>query len=62
MGISVTEDDDFLDKTEAAALFKISERTLDRLPGLPRIRISERRIVYRRSALLDYINSRSEAA
>lgn len=52
--------DELLDRKEAAAFCKISDRTLDRQTGLPRIKLTERRIVYRRSDLENWISARVE--
>jgi hypothetical protein len=54
--------DEFLDRKQAAALLKISERTLDRQSDIPRIRITARRILYRRSDLLAWVDARDQAA
>lgn len=58
----MSESIDLLDRKSAAALLKISDRTLDRLPDLPRVRLSARRVVYRRADLERYIEKRLEAA
>jgi predicted DNA-binding transcriptional regulator AlpA len=55
-------DTELLDRKEAAAYCKISERTLDRQPDLRRIKLTARRILYRRSDLIEWINARAEAA
>lgn len=53
---------ELLDRREASAFLKISDRTLDRLSDLPRIKIGGRRVVFRRSDLLAYVDRRIEAA
>ena len=53
--------DDLLDRKEAAALLRISARTLERLTGIPAIKVSDRRVVYRKGDLLDWIASRRAA-
>ena len=47
--------DELLDKKAAAAFCKISERTLDRQTDLPRVKLTERRILYRASDLTAWI-------
>ncbi len=51
---------ELLDRHRAAALLGISDRTLDRIEDLPRIRLSARRVAYRRSDLEKYIERRVE--
>lgn len=50
-----TSPDVLLSRKEAAAFCKISERTLDRQTDLPRVNLTERRIMYRQSDLLTWI-------
>ncbi len=47
--------DALLSRKEAAVFCKISERTLDRQTDLPRVNLTERRIMYRQSDLLAWI-------
>jgi predicted DNA-binding transcriptional regulator AlpA len=47
--------DALLDRKEAAAFCKISERTLDRQINVPRVKLTARRIMYRQSDLLSWI-------
>ena len=54
--------DDLLDRKEAAGLCKISERTLDRQKDITRIKLTARRIVFRRSDLLAWIESKAQPA
>lgn len=51
---------ELLDRNAAANLLGISNRTLDRLSDLPRVRLTERRIVYRRADIVKYIEQRVE--
>lgn len=55
-----------LTKREAAAIARISERTMDRLcgdgRGPPRIKLSERRIGFDREALIAWLRARSSDA
>ena len=51
--------DDLLDRKEAARLCKISERTLDRQKDIRRIKLTARRIVFRRSDLVTWIESKA---
>jgi predicted DNA-binding transcriptional regulator AlpA len=52
--------DELLDRKEAAALCKISERTLDRQADLPRVKLTARRVVFRKSDLLAWIESKAD--
>lgn len=54
--------EELLDKKESAKFCKISTRTLDRQADLPRIKLTARRIVFRKSDLLAWVNSRANAA
>ncbi len=47
--------DELLDKKQTAKILRISERTLDRLTDLPRVKLTERRILYRASDLTAWI-------
>ncbi|HQT62588.1 MULTISPECIES: AlpA family transcriptional regulator [unclassified Acidiphilium] len=51
---------DLLDRKQAAAFLKISDRTLDRIADLPRVRIGLRRVLYRRADLAAYVTRRIE--
>ena len=51
---------DLLDRKSAAAFLQISERSLDRIPNLPRVRVGQRRILFRKSDLAEYVASRIE--
>lgn len=51
---------ELLDRNAAAKLLGISNRTLDRMFDLPRVRLTERRIVYRRADIVRYIEQRIE--
>jgi len=53
--------DELLDRKEAAAFCKISERTLDRQPDLPRVKLTARRVVFRKSDLAAWIESKAAA-
>lgn len=55
-------DEDLLARKETAALLRISTRTLDRLETLPRIKLTARRILFRRSDIRNWVNSRATAA
>lgn len=50
---------ELLNRNEAAVFLKISTRTLDRQSDLPRVKLTERRIVYRKTDLLNWIQSRA---
>ena len=54
--------EELLDRREAAVFCKISERTLDRQPDIPRIKLTARRIVFRRSDLLAWIEAKAQIA
>lgn len=56
----MTHNDELLDRKQAAIFLKVSDRTLDRISDLPRIRIGERRICFRRSDLTAYLDRRTE--
>ncbi len=51
---------ELLDRHRAAALLGISDRTLDRIEDLPRVRLSARRVAYRRADLERYVEQRLE--
>lgn len=51
--------DELLDRKEAASLLKISDRTLDRQTDLPRVKLTARRVLYRRSDLMAWIESKT---
>jgi predicted DNA-binding transcriptional regulator AlpA len=51
--------DELLDRKEAASLLKISDRTLDRQTDLPRVKLTARRIVYRKSDLMAWIEAKA---
>lgn len=51
--------EELLDRKGAAAFCKISERTLDRQTDLPRVKLTARRIVFRKSDLLTWIEART---
>lgn len=51
--------EELLDRKEAASFCKISERTLDRQTDLPRVKLTARRIVFRKSDLLAWIEART---
>ncbi len=51
--------DDLLTRKETAALCKISDRTLDRQNDLPRVQLTARRIMYRRSDVLAWIATKT---
>lgn len=53
-----TTTDTLLDRKEAAVFCKISERTLDRQPDLPRVKLTARRIMYRQSDLQSWVASK----
>lgn len=59
-------DDELLDQREAEQITKLSIRTLQRLAeigeGPPRIRLTQRRIAYRRKDLMRWIESRAAAS
>lgn len=55
----MTATDELLDRKEAAAFCKISERTLDRQADLPRVKLTARRIVFRRSDLIAWIEAKA---
>ncbi len=52
---------ELLDRQRAAALLGVSDRTLDRLADIPRVRLSPRRVAYRRTDLERYIEQRTES-
>ncbi|SIQ46301.1 MULTISPECIES: helix-turn-helix transcriptional regulator [Acidiphilium] len=52
--------DELLGRKEAAQYLRICERTLDRIPHIPRVKIGQRRIMFRRADLADYIADRTE--
>lgn len=54
-------EDELLDRDEAANLCRFSKRTLDRQTDLPRIKLTTRRVVYRRSDLLAWIEAKAAA-
>jgi len=54
--------DELLDRKEAAVFCRISERTLDRQHDIPRVKLTARRIVFRRSDLLAWVESKAQAA
>lgn len=56
-----TKEAELLDRKEAAQFCKFSERTLDRQTDLPRVRLTARRIVYRKSDLIAWIERRAIA-
>jgi len=47
--------DELFDRKTAADFCKISKRTLDRQADLPRVKLTERRIMYRKSDVLAWI-------
>lgn len=51
---------DILNRKEAADFLKISTRTLDRQIDLPRVKLTQRRIVFRRADLVGWIERRAE--
>ncbi len=56
----MTHSDELLDRKQAANFLHVSDRTLDRIPEIPRIKIGERKIFFRLSDLANYIASRAE--
>jgi predicted DNA-binding transcriptional regulator AlpA len=56
----MTHLDDLLNRKQAADFLHVSDRTLDRIPEIPRIRVGERRIFFRRSDLAAYLAARTE--
>ncbi|MGC9217235.1 helix-turn-helix transcriptional regulator [Acidithiobacillus sp.] len=57
----MTAIDELFDRKGAATFCKISERTLDRQPDLPRVKLTARRIVFRKSDLQAWIERRAAA-
>lgn len=55
----MTYNDELLDRKEAAAFCKISNRTLDRQVDLPRVKLTARRVVYRKSDLVAWIDAKT---
>ena len=55
----MTHNDELLDRKEAASFCKVSERTLDRQTDLPRVKLTARRVVYRRSDLIAWIEAKA---
>jgi hypothetical protein len=59
---NATTGDEYLTELQAARLLKLSQRTLQRWRhdggGVPYIRISTRRITYRRADLIQWANAR----
>lgn len=51
---------DLMSRRDSADFLGVSERTLDRIPQIPRVKIGERRIMFRRSDLVDYVAGRTE--
>lgn len=51
---------ELLDRQRAAALLGVSDRTLDRITDIPRVRLSPRRVAYRRIDLEKYVEQRTE--
>jgi excisionase family DNA binding protein len=56
----MTNHDELLDRKEAARYLHVSDRTLDRIGEIPRIKIGDRKIFFRRSDLANYIATRTE--
>ncbi len=56
----MTHHDELLDRKQAANFLHVSDRTLDRIPEIPRIKIGDRRIFFRMSDLAGYVASRVE--
>jgi len=56
----MTNTDELLDRKQAAKYLRVSDRTLDRIPEIPRIKIGDRRIFFRLSDLVGYVASRTE--
>jgi hypothetical protein len=54
----MSDPSEFLTKAEAAKLFRVSTKTLDSFPGLPRIKIG-RRVLFQKSALVAYAAARA---
>jgi hypothetical protein len=48
---TMMDEDELLDRKESAALLKVSVRTLDRQTDLPRVKLTQRRIMYRKCDL-----------
>lgn len=46
---------ELLTRHEAATFLKVSDRTLDRITDIPRVKIGGRRIVFRRADLESYV-------
>lgn len=59
IGADMATTDELLDRKEAAAFCKISDRTLDRQTDLPRVKLTARRVVYRKSDLIAWIESKT---
>ncbi len=57
----MTDSNEFLDRTQAAEVLRISTRTLDRLGDLPKVRIGARRVIYRRVDVQRYVERRAAA-
>ena len=51
---------ELLDRKRAAAFLGVCDRTLDRLVDLPRVRLSARRVAYKRADLERFIEQRTE--
>jgi len=56
----MTAETDLMDRNEAADFLRVSPRTLDRIAALPRVRIGDRRIFYRREDLRRYVAGQVE--
>ncbi|MGC9272138.1 helix-turn-helix transcriptional regulator [Acidiphilium sp.] len=56
----MTNTDELLDRKQAAKYLHVSDRTLDRIPEIPRVKIGDRRIFFRLSDLAGYVASRTE--
>ncbi len=54
--------DRILNRFETARMLGISDRTLDRLTDLPKLKLSASRVGYRLSAVLDWMQSRPNVA
>lgn len=54
--------DRMLNRVETARMLGISDRTLDRLPDLPRLKLSPSRVGYRLSDVLAWMQSRQRVA
>ena len=57
----MSECNEYLDRAEAAAFLRISVRTLDRIGELRKVRVGQRRVIYRRADLTRYVASRAGA-